>query len=89
MKLAFAFFSFALSSCPEKWTEDASSGACIPAGAFEFACNADGTASLTLELNHFYTNLPEDVSALTAGLISDGWVEEFNSALGVNEGMKE
>ena len=85
MKIICIFFSFFL-ACPEKWIEDETSGVCSPAGAFELVCNSDGTASLTLEVEHFYSNLPDDPNDLESALqLNDGWSRRYNSVLGVNE----
>ena len=85
MKIICIFFSFNF-ACPEKWVKDETSGVCSPAGGFELVCNSDGTASLTLELEHFYSNLPDDPTDLETALqITDGWSRRFNSILGVNK----
>ena len=66
--------------------EDATSGICVPAGAFNFVCISDGTASLTLELEHFYKDLPDDKSALESLLqLNDGWSRRHSSVHDVNE----
>ena len=82
----FSFLFNVISACPEKWVEDVTTGICSPDGAFELVCNSDGTASLTLELEHFYSDLPDDTTDLETGLqLTDGWSRRYNSVLGVNE----
>ena len=79
MKLFSTLFpAAALASCPTKWTLDASTGNCVPDGAFSFTCNGDGTVDLTLEIEHFYTNIPADTTSLVAGLVNDGWTQDSN-----------
>ncbi|CBY08181.1 unnamed protein product [Oikopleura dioica] len=84
MKIIIFFLTLTF-ACPEKWVEDATSGICVPAGAFNFVCISDGTASLTLELEHFYKDLPDDKSALESLLqLNDGWSRRHSSVHDVN-----